>query len=422
MDRGEVENLMVLMPPGSAKSSYASVVFPAWFVGRNPELSLLAASHTQELADSFGRKTRNLVTSPGHQRVFATALAEDNKAAGRWETDAGGGYFAAGVGGSVTGRRADLGIIDDPVKGRESADSLRMRDRAWDWYKSDWLTRLKPNAKQIVVMTRWHEDDLGGRILDTYGADWRVIKLPMIAGNGDPLNRVPGERLWPEWFTDEMTARAQIDTRSWNALYQQEPSAADGDYFKRGWFSEYDELPANLRLYMASDYAVTDGAGDFTEHGVFGWDDDTLWLVDWWYEQATTDVWIDAACDLLVEHEPLCWFGEAGVIKRSVEPYIKLRMAQREIRCRMESLPSVSDKETRARSFQAMAASGKVMVPRSAPWKAHVMQQLLSFPSGAHDDGVDVCSLIGRGLQMLGKAKARPKPVVRPMIAQSWMA
>ncbi len=421
VERGEIRNLMFLLPPGSAKSSYASVLFPAWFVGRNPTLNLLAASHTQELADAFGRKVRNLIASREHQRVFGTALAPDSAAAGRWATTSGGEYFATGIGGAVTGRRGDLGVIDDPVKSREDADSERMRDRAWSWYQSDWLTRMKPGARQICVMTRWHEDDLGGRILDTYGDKWEVVKLPMIAGLNDPLQRLPGQRLWPEWFDDEMIERAQVDTRSWNALYQQEPTAAEGDYFKRQWFNEYDELPGNLRMYGASDYAVTEAGGDYTEHGVFGWDGDVLWVVDWWYGQEQTDVWVEKKIDFIVEHDPLCWFGESGVIKSAIDPYMRRRMAQREAHCRIEYLPSVAAKEIRARSFQALAASGKVMFPKHAPWKAHVLQNLLSFPAGAHDDSVDVCSLIGRGLKLLGNVKKPRKPVL-DMYPADWMA
>jgi predicted phage terminase large subunit-like protein len=402
VERGECDRLMVLMPPGSAKSTYTSVVFPPWYLGRNPERSVIAASHTQDLTERFGRRARNLYASSAHYNVFGHTVAADSKAAAHWNTDCGGEYFAAGVGGAIAGHRADLGLIDDPVRSREDADSDRSRERAWEWYINDFLPRLKPGAAQILVMTRWHDDDLGGRILEMERDRWRVIKLPMIAGNNDLLGRAAGERLWPEWYTAGMVEDARRDVRVWNALYQQEPAGEDGDYFKRDWFHDTTELPLKLSIYGASDYAVTEGGGDYTEHGIFGVDAwSNLYLLDWWRGQTASDVWIEAECDLIARYEPLCWFGESGAIRRAIEPFLLRRMEERRVFCRLEWLPSIHDKPTRCRPFQAMAANGKVFVPRLASWKADVLGQLLRFPAGAHDDSVDVCSLIGRGLAVI---------------------
>lgn len=423
VERGEIERLMVCMPPGSAKSTYTSIEFPAWFIGRNPGLSIIAASHTQELAERFGRRVRNIVAAPEFGRVFGFSVADDSASAGRWDTERGGEYFAAGVGGSITGRRADLVVIDDPVKSREDADSERGRQKAWEWYTNDLLTRLKPGARQIVVMTRWHEDDLGGRILERERSRWHLIELAMEALPNDPLGRKAGERLWPEWFTDEMVATAKLDVRAWNALYQQQPAAEDGDYFKRDWLeAEYEELPKGLKFFGASDYAVTEGGGDYTEHGVFGCDHmNNLYVADWWRGQAASDVWIERKCDLILKYEPQVWFGESGPIRKAVEPFLLRRMNERKAFCRMEWLPSIHDKPTRARSFQAMASMGKVFWPKNAPWKADVIGQLLRFPAGRHDDSVDVCSLIGRGLQFVGN-KQRKKPASNNKQPDSWMA
>lgn len=423
VERGDIARLMVCMPPGSAKSTYTSVEFPPWFLGRNPKLSVIAASHTQELAERFGRRVRNIVASEPYGRVFGVGVADDSASAGRWDTTKGGEYFAAGVGGSITGRRADLGLIDDPVKSREEADSERVREKVWDWYTNDFLTRLKPGARQIVVMTRWHEDDLGGRILEAERKDWTVLEIAMEALPGDPLGRKTGERLWADWFTDEMVSRAKRDVRSWNALYQQQPASEEGDYFRADWFGEYDTLPDGLRYYGASDYAVTDAGGDYTEHGVFGVDmSGNVYVADWWRKQATSDVWIEAKCDLILEHEPLCWFGESGPIRRAVEPFMMQRMSQRKAHCRVEWLASISDKPTRARSFQALASMGKVFFPKHATWKADVLGQLLRFPAGKHDDSVDVCSLIGRGLQFIGAGKKKRRERNADEPAGSWMS
>ena len=154
------------MPPGSAKSTYASIRFPAYYLGRLPEKSIIATSYGDTLATSFGRKVRNLVATREYGVLFEdVTLSEDSRAKGEWETSSGGSYFAAGVGSGITGRRGDLGLIDDPVKGRQEADSETVRQSVWDWFKSDFLTRLKPGAAQIIIQTRWHEDDLSGRLL-----------------------------------------------------------------------------------------------------------------------------------------------------------------------------------------------------------------------------------------------------------------
>lgn len=409
LERGEISRLMVCMPPGSAKSTYASVEFPAWFLGRNPSMSVIAASHTQELADRFGRRVRNIAAGEDFAKVFGVAVSDDSSSAGRWDTDRGGEYFAAGVGGSITGRRADLAIIDDPVKSREDADSERSREKAWDWYTNDLLTRLKPGARQVVVMTRWHEDDLGGRILERERDKWEVIELAMEAMPNDPLGRKVGERLWPEWFTDDMVQVAKMDVRAWNALYQQQPASEDGDYFRREWLdAEYENLPDGLTLYISSDNAVTDDGGDYTEHGVFGTDSaGNHYVVDWWYGQTAPDVWIDKWCDLVLKHSPACAFGESGVIRKAIEPFMRKRMIERGALCRVEWLASIADKPTRARSFQALCSMGRVFWPKHAAWKSHVHGQLLRFPAGRNDDSVDVCGLYGRGLQFVGGARRK---------------
>lgn len=422
VERGEVLRLMILMPPGSAKSTYASVLFPPWFMGRNPQLAVMGVSNTQDLAERFSRRARNIVGSREFGNVFqGNGIAADSASVGYWETMLGGEFFAAGVGAAIAGRRADLGLIDDPIKTRQEADSEKIRQTQWDWYVNDFLTRLKPGARQILIQTRWHEDDLGGRILERERDKWRVIKIPMLAVHPDPLGRSSGERLWPEWFTDDMIATARMDTRAWNALYQQEPVPDEGDYFKKDNFAEFDAYPENLHFYGASDYAVTEGSGDFTEHGIFGVDiNGNIYVVDWWRGQTASDKWIEAQVDLIRQWRPLCWFGEAGPIRRAIEPFLMKRMSERNAGCRIEWLASIQDKEIRARSIQALASIKTVSLPKVATWKADVMKQLLQFPSGKHDDAVDVFSLIGRGLEFV--APARKPRVVKPMEAQGWMA
>lgn len=420
VERGEIQRLMVLMPPGSAKSTYTSVIFPPWFIGRNPRCSVLGVSNTTELAERFSRRARGIVANPRYANIFRATLSDDAQASGNWETTSGSEFFAAGMGAAIAGRRADLGLIDDPIKTREEADSERIRQKQWDWYVNDFCTRLKPGARQIVIQTRWAEADLGGRILEREADRWTVIKIPMIAtaSDSDPLGRKAGERLWPEWYTDDMVAQAKLDPRAWNALYQQDPAPEDGDYFKQTDFMVWDQLPDKLHYYGASDYAVTDGGGDFTEHGIAGLDfNGDLYIVDWWRGQTSSDVWIEKQCDLIARYQPHVWFGESGPIRKAIEPFLKRRMQERQTLCRLEWLSSIADKVTRARSIQARGSMGKVFMPKNAPWKADLMLQLMKFPGGKYDDGVDVMSLFGRGLEYAKTPKmdAPRTPNYRPI-------
>lgn len=420
--RGEISRLMILMPPRHGKSELASRRFPAMLMGLYPSKQLIAASYNSDLASDFGREVRNIVDSAEYSVLFDTRLAQDSKAANRWHTDQGGMYVAAGVGTAITGRGADVLLIDDPFKDREEADSELRRQRVWDWYTSTAYTRLMPGGAIVVINTRWHDDDLSGRLLleqKNGGDQWEVLSLPAISADG--------EALWPEWYPLGRLEqiRSVLPPRDWNALYQQNPIPDDGDYFKATWFGEYEELPPGLRMYGASDYAVTDGGGDYTEHGIAGIDaNNNLYVADWWRGQTASDVWIEKQCDMILSHSPHCWFGEAGPIRRAIEPFLMKRMQAREAYCRIEWLASISDKPTRARPIQALASMGKVFFPKNAPWKHELMSQMLRFPAAKFDDGVDVMSLFGRGMEHIRgpKKKHTEKIKAAPSYgSQGWM-
>jgi predicted phage terminase large subunit-like protein len=387
IERGEIDRLMIFMPPRHGKSELASKRFPAWCLGRDPARQIIAASYNSELAADFGRNVRNIVAEPEFAEVFpGVTLAQDSHAAARLNTNHGGAYVAAGVGTAVTGRGAHIALIDDPFKDREDADSERRRDLVWDWYRSTLFTRLMPGGAIVLIQTRWHEDDLAGRLLASE-SDWDVLELPALDSDGNAL--------WPEWYDEAALARirATIGPREWSALYQQRPQPDEGTFFQRDWFKEWEKLP-QLRYYGTSDYAVTDGGGDYTVHRIWGIDaSGEIYRVDGWRGQATSDVWIEKKLDLIAEHKPLCWFGEGGVIQKAVEPMLRRRMRERSVFCRMEWLSSIHDKPTRARSFQAMAASGRVHFEKGAD-----LSEFLSFPAGKHDDEVDTASLIGRAI------------------------
>jgi predicted phage terminase large subunit-like protein len=356
------------------------------------------------------------------RRIFDFGLSGDNAAAGRWETERGGEYYAVGVDASVTGRRADLGIIDDPVKGRAEADSALSSQRIYDWYRSDFWPRLKPGGCIIIIQTRWTDHDLSGRLLEDQargGEQWEVLSLPAEAKENDPMGRKPGEMLWPEWYRPEMFAHAKGDVRNWSALYQQEPVPDSGDYFKAEWVRTYDFAPAKgtLRIYGASDYAVTADGGDFTVHGVFGLDpNDDIYVLDWWREQAASDEWVEAFCDLVERWKPLAWAEESGQIERGVGPFLSKRQRERRAYCYRQQFSSSRDKPTRAQSIRGRMAMGKVYFPHNTLWATDAVSELLRFPAGKNDDQVDVLSLLGRMLdQLVGGEHAKEEEPLRDL-------
>lgn len=410
---GEIDRLAVFMPPGAAKSTYASILFTPWYLAQFPDHCVIAASHTQELAEKWGRRVRNLIAE--HALVLGWALASDSQAAGRWETGRGGEYFAAGVGGSITGRRADLVVIDDPVRSREDADSELIRDKTWDWYKTDLYTRLKPGGRIVLIQTRWHEDDLAGRIIaeQAAGGDaWHVISLPALAELDDPLGRLPGEPLWPEWegLADLERKKRAVDARNWSALYQQRPAPEDGDYFKAEWLKTYVNQPPleTLAVYGASDYAVTADGGDYTVHVVVGVDPDGhMYLLDLWRKQSASDVWIEAFCDLVRKYKPREWAEEQGQIKAGVGPFLDRMQRERSAYVYRRDFPVRADKAVRAQSIRGRMAIDGLYIPSNAGWLPDLRSELLSFPAGKHDDQVDALGLIG---QLLDTIAAGEKP------------
>ena len=406
--RGETDRLALFLPPGSAKSTYASVLFPPWYLADDPSRSIIAASHTSELAERWGRKVRNQIAE--HALALGYNVADDNKAAGRWETQGGGEYYAAGVGGSITGRRADLAIIDDPIRSREDADGKKIRDAQWEWYKFDLATRLKPNASVVLIQTRWHEDDLAGRLLNEERDRWKVVSIPMEATADDLLDREPGELLWPEWYTPQMALDAKRDPRLWSALYQQQPTPDEGAFFKADWFRTVPKLPplSTLRIYGGSDYAVTSDGGDYTVHVVVGIDpDNRMYVVDMWRRQSASDEWVEAFCDLVRRWKPMAWAEEQGQIRSGVGPFLERRMRDRQAFVMREQFPTRGDKAVRSQSIRGRMALDGIYIAQDAPWKADLIGECLRFPAGVHDDQVDALGLVG---QLLDKMVTGQRP------------
>jgi predicted phage terminase large subunit-like protein len=403
VEAGDCKRLMIFMPPRHGKSELASRRFPAWYLGRNPMKQIIASSYSTDLAEEFGRNVRDIVRDSTFSDVFdGISLSPDAKAIGRWNTTTGGIYKAAGVGKGISGFGADVFLIDDPVKDHAEADSDVYRDRVWNWYTSTAYTRLMPGASIVLIMTRWHDDDLAGRLLEEQkkgGDTWEVLTLPAI--------NEAGEALWPEWFDIEKLKQTEkvVGPRDWTALYQQEPIPEGGSFFQKSWVQWYEVPPKHLRKYGASDYAVTEGDGDWTVHGIAGIDpNDDMYILDWYREQADPDDWIDELFDMAATHKPVEWGEEKGQIIKSLNSLIRKRQQEERNYFHRVQYPSTTDKAQRAQAIRGRMAQGKVFFPRTE-WARKLIAELLRFPAGKHDDQVDVLGLFGRMLDTMIKAK-----------------
>lgn len=407
--------LIINMPPRHAKSTYSSVLFPIYYLTVLPGKSVISTSYGDDLVQFFGLQCKKIVTDPIYNLIFDIGLRKDSKSTTRFEMTNKSNYYATTSGGGITGKSYNLGIIDDPIKGIEYADSPNVRDKIWRWYLYDFKTRVSPGASQIVIQTRWHEDDLTGRILNSPDQNnWKVISLSALAKENDPIGRKPGEPLWPEYISlsmldDIRNSLAKEDIRMWESLYQGNPTIEEGNYFKKTWIKTINKIPQDLVYYGASDYAVSDGKGDYTVHVIIGHDRDSddIYVVDVWREQTESNIWVDAFLDLANKYKVGQWAEEAGQIIKSLGPYIDKEMQTRKQFVYREQFTSSADKAARARTFQASMSSGNVFI-LNASWTDTLTKELLAFPSGIHDDQVDALSLIGR---MISDMRKRVKPI-----------
>lgn len=415
--------LMIMAPPGSAKSTYASVVAPSWFLGREPDRRVILASYGDDLARRHGRRTRQLLRSPEATAILQCTLDPESRAADEFGLTNGSEYIACGILGGITGNRGHGIVIDDPIKGRQDADSQVIRDRTFAAYEDDLLTRLIPGGWVCIINTRWHEDDICGRLLPAEwagesgdidcrdGLTWRVLCLQAECQTAtDPLGRPIGAMLWPEWFDERHWANFRLNRRTWSSLYQQRPAPDEGILFRRDDMAFYDARPRELTIIGATDGAATPDDGDWTEHGIAGLDGQGgIYLLDWWRGQTSPEVWIERQIDMIVRWQPVKWFGETGPLRRALEGRIRQRMIERDAKCALEWLPTAgADKATRAQSIIATSGMGRLFWPRAAAWVPELQRQCLVFPAGSPDDGVDTLGLLGRGADTIGR-QTKPK-------------
>ena len=387
--RGEITRLIVNMPPRHTKSEFASYLLPAWMVGRDPKLKIIQATHTAELAFRFGRKTKNLIDTEEYQKIFKTTLQEDSKAAGRWETSAGGEYFAAGVGGAITGRGADLLIIDDPHS-EQDAMSRTALDSAYEWYTSGPRQRLQPGGKIVLVMTRWSTRDLTGRLINNQkepkSDQWHVVEFPAIMDH---------EPVWPQYWTIEELEKVQasLPVGKWNAQWMQNPVAEQGALIKRDWWNKYQGKEVPQLSYVLQSYDTAFSKKETADFSAI-----TTWGLFYPYEDSLPNIiLLDAVKDRFdfpeLRRQALQqyhhWKPDMVVIeaKASGQPLIdEFRKLYIPV---FAFTPSKgNDKHSRVNSVAPLFESGIVWAP-DRDFAEEVVEQCAAFPYGDHDDLVD---------------------------------
>ena len=380
--RGSKGRLIVNMPPRHTKSEFASFLYPAWYIGKFPKKKIMQVSHNAELAGRFGSKVRNLIDSPEYKQIFGDVkLREDSKAKGRWETNHGGEYFAAGVGGSITGRGADLLIIDDPHTEQDSLSDSAM-ERAFDWYNSGPRQRLQPGGSILLVMTRWAQDDLTGRLLkgqsEPKADKWKLIEFPAILESGNPV--------WPEyWSKEELEAvKASITPRNWNAQYMQDPVAEEGAIIKRDWWIPWKgEVPSLKHVIQSYDTAFskkeTADYSAITTWGVFEptEGDTCLILLD-----AEKGRWDFPELKAVAFETFKYWEPESVVVEAKASGQSLIQELRRAGIPVIDFIPSKGkDKHSRVNACAPVFESQNVYFPDGAHFADEVIEECAAFPS-----------------------------------------
>jgi predicted phage terminase large subunit-like protein len=423
LEAGRIRRLIINCPPRHGKTELASKLFLPWFAGRNPRSSAIFATYNEKYSWDIGHAVRAVMQSPGFRQVFPDMDTRGLTASvDKIVLPAGGQINFVGRGGSATGRGGDVLVVDDPIKDRKEANSPAIRDALWAWWNDVFKTRMMTDQGRILlIQTRWHADDLVGRITDprnefydeAQARGWHTIDLPALAEANDPLGRAEGEALWPARFSREwLEEQRRGNAFGFSAIYQGRPQVQGGNHFREEWLVPYraDELPPpdELRYYVASDHAVsTVQARDKTCMVPVGVDTKgTIWVLpDVWWRQAPADVAVEAMLGLMRKYRPLAWWAERTHIKQSIGPFLRKRMHEEGVFCAIHEMVPVADKLTRSQSIQGRAAMKRVRFPGFAPWWPEARNELLQFPAGAHDDFVDALSYVGLGLDIQAPAQ-----------------
>lgn len=396
IESGEIKRLMIFCPPRHGKSELASVNFPAWAMGRNKNRNIITASYNATLAQSFGRKVRNIMEEAPYKRVFDTRLAEDSQAKGTWNTNGKGEYNATGVGGSLTGKGADILLIDDPVKNREEADSEVVSQAVWDWYKSTARTRLSPKGAVVVIMTRWKDDDLAGRILTEGGEAWTVLQLPAVAEHSSPY-RTEGQPLWANHFTKEVleeTKRA-IGSYEFASQYQQNPINEETQVFKEKMFkykTMEEVLAQPTTCYVTIDsQGAKEGKqkkGDFTGVTINWVNSDNVWHFKSYRVKVGPTGLLQLIFDLHEAYHPEAIGLESTLYTDAIQPFLTIEMAKKNIFPRVVELHHKGNaKMTRIKWLLPRYERGHIFHIKDMC--GDLEGELIRFPASAHDDTMD---------------------------------
>lgn len=454
--------LMLLLPPRHGKSELASIRFPAWHLGHNPEHEVINVGYNLELPMKFSRKVREVMREELYKSVFTdTRLDPESQSVEAWNTTRGGGLTAAGVGGGITGKGCHILIVDDPIKNQEEADSILVRDKLWDWYQSTAYTRLAPGGGVLAIETWWNDDDLAGRLQQAMASDpeadqFEIVRYPALSEHWEyrseqtgtifrfdeqipdvdnpPDGVEPGLTLLrPKDFclhedrypTDALKRiRANLQPRIWSALYQQNPVPDEGMYFKKEYFRYQRSMPNphNLRIYTAWDFAISEKQqNDWTVGATVLQDEtDTLYVLEIFRMKGDSFQIIEAMLDTALRwgSNPTTGYlmgAENGQIWLAIEPLLKKRMSERRQYTPYEVLRPMTDKLARARPLQGRMQQGRVVFPEEASWLPQAQQELLRFPAGAHDDVVD--ALAWAAQLCMGQD---PPRLAEPPVLPSW--
>lgn len=412
--RGELTRLMICMPPRHGKSMSVTETYPSYFLGRYPDKRVMEVSYNDTFAQKFGRKNREKIEEYG-QRLWGIGISQVNRSASNWDLDRrNGGMISVGFGGAATGEGADLLIIDDPVKNRQEADSPTMRERIWDEYTSTFLTRLHPGASIIVIMTRWHEDDLCGRLLNPYYGeveDWTILRLPALAEDEDDLlGRQEGEALWPEQgFDEDWIARQKINIGSYAfaGLYQQRPAPSDGGILKRSWFQFYDILPQAGTQVQSWDCTFKEGnTNDFVAGHVWQRTGANYYLVDRIHARMGITDTMRSIRTLSAKHPR----ARAKLVEDKANGPAVIELLKKEISGLIPVNPQ-GGKVVRAQAIAPFAEAGNIFLPSPAraPWVHDFIEECVTFPNAAHDDDVDAMTQ-AINYMAAGAASSLPPP------------
>jgi predicted phage terminase large subunit-like protein len=416
--------LMIFMPPRHGKSEIGSRSFPAWHLGRYPDHEFIGCSYGSDLANGFSRKVRDVVKDTAFTAVFPEcAVNKDSQSVEQWLTTKGGGYSAAGVGGPITGKGAHVLVIDDPVKNRADAESATSREAVWDWYTSTAYTRLAPGGGVLVILTRWHDDDLAGRLLrkqaDGEGDEWVVVEYPAQAVH-DELFRAAGDPLHADRYDNEALERIKraVGPRDWQALYQQNPTPDEGDYFNKSMFQWYGpkDIPdySELNFYTAWDFAIGEKEqNDYSVGITVGVDKhDRTYVVDIQRGHWGTMELVDKVLEVYKTWRPAITGLERGHIEMTLRPFLDKRIREERLTSfYIEELnPGKRDKIARARSIQGRMQQGLVFFRQHCNATHQLVAEMMRFPNGVHDDCVDAMSWIGQMLSMLVRPREQKAP------------